>query len=234
MCPVEKVFTGQILRTELSPMVPAPIRHAAIWALKQLSPSLRIYFEDGQRPEGLAGACLLAPLLATSQVSNHCFLFFCTCITTFNMQVVHAADGSSRYPPNISDRLMGKYDDLTFEDLSLMGEKFRGMSASQRRKFFARKLEEPSGLVFDPRIVYTFGFWSDALDPTSFTVKLPYLPYTFKVASMLKKNPVQLMACLMDVVDGDGDPEWHLAARSLLSGDSTYLWCAELRPAPGL
>lgn len=92
--------------------------------------------------------------------------------------------------------------DLTEEDLSLLDPEFKEMSSSDRKTYFSKK-ENLNKYYFDPSFVYTFNFYQDLLDMSTFEVALGFA--RIDISRFLGPLPISIMAAVVDLGEGRVD-----------------------------
>lgn len=156
------VWTGQTFEKKL--MLPAKwIIRIGLKFLQSIAPGLKAKIH-------IESPYLLTPLAAAAQT-------------------LHVSSSESEAP----DLRNLVFDDDKMEDTNLLGGDFANakFSRSKRRKRFS-KMSRLSKHTFNPKYVYTFGFWQNLFDPSKYTVTVPF--GSFNIVSYLNYQPMQVMA----------------------------------------
>ena len=87
------------------------------------------------------------------------------------------------------------------DDLSVLGPKFRRMTARKRMRYFGRRkrLEKKTKYMFDTEHTYTFTFYSNLLDLSTFRARLGVFKYD--LTKVLGTRPIQLSVVAWDPVE---------------------------------
>ena len=168
--PFHCVYTGQALSTSIEALPSPPLVSGSLKVLGSVQPGLSVNLK-GEKP------FVLTPLVAAAQA------------------IIITPPSST--PPNVEACLEGDLCD----DLSVLGPKFRRMTARKRMRYFGRRkrLEKKTKYMFDTEHTYTFTFYSNLLDLSTFRARLGVFKYD--LTKVLGTRPIQLSVVAWDPVE---------------------------------
>lgn len=168
--PFSSVYTGQALSTSIEALPSPPLVSSSLKLLGGVQPALSVNLK-GEKP------FVLTPLVAAAQAV-----------------VITPPD---RVPPDVERCLEGDLAD----DMGVLGPKFRRMTARKRMGYFGRRTrleKKEKNYVFDTEHTYTFTFYSNLLDLSTFRARLGVFKYD--LTKVLGTRPIQLSVVAWDPV----------------------------------